>query len=836
MLNANPVAMGINLFSSLAQLESPLWILDLEQRELIWTNQAAQQQFGIVPPQDWDLTHQDEQRGWLTMQVDALSLCRQTLLRGESLMTTWKWERSPQETVHAVCKCSVLPGTDAQCVWVLVQPTLESPALETARAEVSYRDRLLNGIAIATQELLAMEDHSAAINQALATLGETTEAVRSYVLRNYPHPVTGMPLANLRWEWCVPGTVEPQIDNLELTNLCYHEVLPGYYDNLCQGEGVTVPSGAMGGALQSLALSNSQTLLLPILVHGGLWGVLALERAGHTRSWLEAEQSILAAAAASIGGAMYRHQTDAQLSRFNHKLEDLLRQRTFTLKAAVRQLQQEMSQREQAELQMQHNALHDPLTGLPNRDYILNMLNSMAATARGTQDDARVAVLWVDLDRFKVINGSMGHHAGNQVLMAVGQRLRMCVQAQGGLVGRVGGDEFVMILPRVRDRRLAEAVAQQVHQMLGEPLVINQQQVFNTASIGIALGDVNKRSGEAVLRDANLFMRRAKMMGRSRNATFDPAIHQQMLADLHLENDLRQAVSELEGSGLIHLRQNGYLTPQDSPFKLHYQPIVDLKTGKIRAFEALIRWHHPHLGNISPGQFIPIAEETGVIEQLGLWILSQACHQLRIWQTELHYPQLEVSVNLSCRQFSQHNLLDHVDAVLGETGLDPRRLKLEITESTLADNYNSAMNTLHELHDRSIQLCMDDFGTGYSSLSYLDRFPLDVLKIDRSFVTRLKGKSNKAAIVRAILGMAESLGMSAIAEGVETPEQLRALNHLGCRYIQGYFYSPAVDARSAQQLLMSHYAPLKPEGSGSSAPVELKSGDRDHWQREEKLA
>ena len=307
-----------------------------------------------------------------------------------------------------------------------------------------------------------------------------------------------------------------------------------------------------------------------------------------------------------------------------------------------------------------------------------------------------------------------------------------------------------------------------------------------------------------------------------------------MLADLHLENDLRQAVSELEGASLDQLHQGSYLNQRDSPFRLHYQPIVDVRTGQIRAFEALIRWQHPHLGNISPGQFIPIAEETGVIEPLGLWILSQACHQLRVWQTELRYPQLEMSVNLSCRQFSQHNLLDHVDAVLGETGLDPRRLKIEITESTLADNYSTAMAVLHELHDRSIQLCMDDFGTGYSSLSYLDRFPLDILKIDRSFVMRLEGKSNKTAIVRAILGLAESLGMHAIAEGVETSEQITALNSLGCRYIQGYFYSPAVDARSAEQLLLSHYDPLSP---ASPSPVELKSGsDHDSWPREEKLA
>ncbi len=826
MLDANSIAMGINLFSSLTHLDTPLWILDLNQKELVWTNQAAQQQFGIGHPQGWALEADRQAQVCLEMQVSELQVCREALLQEGYLTKTWQWERSPGDFVNAVCKCSAMQNSDPTCSWVLVQGTVDSPALDAARADVSYRDRLLNGVASATQHLLSIEDHSAAINRALSTLGETTNAIRAYVLRNYPHPVTGMPLANLRWEWC-SGKVESQIENLELTNLSYHEVLQDYYDSLCKGAGATVPSAAMGGALQHLTLPSSQTLLMPILVHEDLWGVLGLERDGQSRSWLRAEQSILSAAAASIGGAMYRHQTDAQLSRFNHKLEELLRQRTFTLKAAVRQLQQEMSQREQAELQMQHNALHDPLTGLPNRDYILNVLNSMAATAKGTQDDARVAVLWVDLDRFKVINGSMGHQAGNQVLIAVAQRLRICVQTQGGLVGRFGGDEFVIVLPRVRDRRLAEAVAQQVHQNLGDPLMINQQQVFVTASIGISLGNVNKRSGDAILRDSNLFMRRAKMMGRSRNATFDPAIHQQMLADLHLENDLRQAVSELEGSCLEDLTEGSYLNQRDSPFKLHYQPIVDLKTGRIRAFEALIRWQHPSLGNISPGQFIPIAEETGVIEPLGLWILSQACHQLRLWQTELRYPQLEVSVNLSCRQFSQHNLLDHVDAVLGETGLDPRRLKIEITESTLADNYSTAMTVLHELHDRSIQLCMDDFGTGYSSLSYLDRFPLDVLKIDRSFVNRLKGKSNKAAIVRAILGMAESLGMNAIAEGVETPEQLRTLNHLGCRYIQGYFYSPAVDARSAQQLLLSHYDPLATE---SSSPVEFKND----WPREEK--
>ena len=821
MLDINSIAMGIDLFSSLAPLDIPLWILDLNQGELLWTNQAAQQQFGISLPQDWGQPAAANSP-WLSVQLDALQDNHEELVRGQTLLREWRWERSLGQTVQAVCKCSLVRTADPECRWVLVQGTVESPAFGAARAEVSYRDRLLDETAAAIQQLLSIEDHSTAINRALAVLGETTEASRAYVLRNYPHPVTGLPLGNLRWEWCASDQVTPQIDNLELTNLSYHEVLKSYYDDLRQGEGVVVPSTAMGGALQCLALPSSQTILLPILVHGDLWGVLGLERLGPLRDWVKAERSVLSAAAASIGGAMYRHQTDAQLSRFNHKLEELLRQRTFTLKAAVRQLQQEMSQREQAELQMQHNALHDPLTGLPNRDYLLNVLNSMAETARGTQDDAKVAVLWVDLDRFKVINGSMGHYAGNQVLMAVAQRLRMCVQAQGGLVGRLGGDEFVLVLPRVRDRRLAEAVAQQVQQSIGEPLTVNQQQVFVTASIGIALGNVNKRSGDAILRDANLFMRRAKMMGRSRNATFDPAIHQQMLADLHLENELRQAVSELEGSSLEHLQRGNYLDQRDSPFRLHYQPIVDLRTGKIRAFEALIRWQHPHLGNISPGQFIPIAEETG--------ILSQACHQLRRWQTELHDPQLEVSVNLSCRQFSQHNLLDHVDAVLGETGLDPRTLKLEITESTLADNYNTALAILHELHDRSIQLCMDDFGTGYSSLSYLDRFPLDVLKIDRSFVMRLEGKSNKAAIVRAILGMAESLGMSAVAEGVETQEQLRTLNHLGCRYIQGYFYSPAVDAHAAQQLLRSHYPPSKLE---DTVPVELKSGDP--WAREEKL-
>jgi diguanylate cyclase (GGDEF)-like protein/PAS domain S-box-containing protein len=444
----------------------------------------------------------------------------------------------------------------------------------------------------------------------------------------------------------------------------------------------------------------------------------------------------------------------------------------------------DITSRKDAEAQLLHDAFHDQLTGLPNRALFMDRLGRTIEHTR-RREKYFFAVLFLDLDRFKVINDSLGHRVGDRLLVEIARSLHACLRA-GDTVARLGGDEFVILLEDISDIHDATRVAKRVQKTLSRPFQVDQHLVFTSASIGIVLSTVGYDTQEDVLRDADIAMYQAKMLGKAQFVIFDTSMRSQAIARLELENDLRHALARRE-------------------LELHYQPIVALKDEQIIGFEALLRWQHPARGSISPMEFIPIAEETGIIFDVGEWILREACSQMRRWQTE--YPgcmSMKVNVNISQRQFNQPDLFNIVKQTLEETGLDANSLNLEITENMLMDNAEEMIARLEQLRALGVGLHIDDFGTGYSSLSYLQRFPIDTLKIDFSFINRIGDNGDGAEIVRTILLLARELGIDAIAEGVETKNQLEQLRLLECEYAQGFYFAKPLQPRLVTGLLSSH--------------------------------
>jgi diguanylate cyclase (GGDEF)-like protein/PAS domain S-box-containing protein len=453
---------------------------------------------------------------------------------------------------------------------------------------------------------------------------------------------------------------------------------------------------------------------------------------------------------------------------------------------------QDITDRKRAEEQLLHDAFHDALTGLPNRALFMDHVK-MAIQRSRRSGDRLFAALFLDLDRFKIINDSLGHMVGDQLLVGIAHRLEMCLRP-GDTVARLGGDEFTILLEDLATSDDALDVARRVQDAVTQPFNIGGHEVFTTASIGIALSNTGYERAEDLLRDADTAMYRAKLLGKKRHVVFDKEMHDRAMELLQIETDLRRAISRKE-------------------FFLNYQPIVSLATGKVSSFEALVRWRHPERGLVMPSEFIPIAEETGLIVPLGLWVLNEACRQMHEWQKLQRADEhVTVSVNLSSRQFSQADLIDQVSAALRDSGLRAGCLKLEITESMVMENIDTAIGMLAQLRGLGVGLSIDDFGTGYSSLSYLHRFPIDTLKIDRSFVTQMTDNTENAEIVRTIVTLARSLSMDVIAEGVETREQLGQLSDLGCDYGQGYLFSRPVGATQALELLLNvEYSKLTSE-------------------------
>ena len=439
---------------------------------------------------------------------------------------------------------------------------------------------------------------------------------------------------------------------------------------------------------------------------------------------------------------------------------------------------QDITDRKRNEALLRYLASHDQLTQLPNRSRFLEQLTS--EIARATRYEYKIGVLFIDLDRFKNVNDTLGHDFGDSLLVAVAQRFRDTLR-EVDMVARLGGDEFTAILSEIKSPQEAAASAQRLLNALAEPIEINGQEIFAGASIGISIFPDNGTDTKSLLRNADIAMYRAKEMGRNTFQFFSQETTTSSVERLQLETHLRRAAERGE-------------------FILHFQPIVDIESNQIVGMESLVRWNRPDTGLVSPATFIPLAEETGLIVPIGDWVLDAACRQLRSLHDSGH-AGLRIAVNLSPKQFRRRDMAQTIADTLARTGLAANHLELEITESSVMENPEAAVRTLHALKEMGVHLSVDDFGTGYSSLSQLKRCPIGTLKIDQSFVRDLPGDEDNAAIASAIIAMGQRLRLTLVAEGVETPEQLAFLRERGCRYVQGFLFSRPVPADQLSLLL-----------------------------------
>jgi predicted signal transduction protein with EAL and GGDEF domain len=464
-------------------------------------------------------------------------------------------------------------------------------------------------------------------------------------------------------------------------------------------------------------------------------------------------------------------------------------------------LQELVTQLSVSEKQLSHLAYHDSLTQLANRALFMDQLTQCVNRTK-RHPDYKFAVVFIDVDHFKAINDSLGHSAGDQLIVQIAERLNGSirrydvvpqraeltgpVRASGNdILARLGGDIFAILLDDIRDPSDGIRVAERIQRNMATSFSIDGRQLQITVSIGIAASATNYSAAEDVWRDADTAMYQARSAGDSRYQMCDPTMYEAAVSRLKLENDLRQAESRGE-------------------LQVYYQPIVSLQKGCLSGFEALIRWQRPGFGLVAPAEFIPVAEETGLIVPIGSWVLREACSQMRAWQLLFPWePALTIAVNFSAKQFAQSNLVEQVKKVLSETRLDPGSLRIEFTESVAMQDAERTARILNELKALGLCTSIDDFGTGYSSLSYLSRLPLDILKLDRSFVSEMDKNKESRHIVNTIIGLAHNLAMDVVAEGIETLEQADELKSLGCQYAQGYFFSKAINHNSVEALLKS---------------------------------
>jgi len=447
----------------------------------------------------------------------------------------------------------------------------------------------------------------------------------------------------------------------------------------------------------------------------------------------------------------------------------------------------DVTDRRAVEERLLHSANHDPLTGLPNRTFFMEQLRQANDRAR-RNDEFQFALVFLDVDHFKVINDSLGHQAGDDLLLQFARKLEECIRP-GDIAARIGGDEFAVLLYDMGDQVDVTAIAQRIQASLGNRFVIQGREVFATVSAGIADGSSGYERPEDILRDADTAMYRAKEQGRGRFEVFDADMHKSAVRLLLIQTDLQEAVSRDE-------------------FLLHYQPIFDIRNGQLVGFEALLRWDHPRDGLMAPGAFIHVAEDTGAIVEIGRWAAREACRQLREWRDEVPGARdLSVHVNLSGKEFVQPDGVCQILDIVRQAGLGPGALKLEVTESIILENAELVARALEELRGHGIELSIDDFGTGYSSLSYLHRFAFDTVKVDQSFVSGAAAEESNQEIIRAIVSLSHSLGMDVIAEGVETADQLERLRRLGCDFAQGYYFSGALTGAAAAEYIARSQAP-----------------------------
>ncbi|MGL4503751.1 MAG: putative bifunctional diguanylate cyclase/phosphodiesterase, partial [Planktothrix sp.] len=471
------------------------------------------------------------------------------------------------------------------------------------------------------------------------------------------------------------------------------------------------------------------------------------------------------------------------IENYNKQLEERVYQRTAELSLALEDLQKIQTELLKQEEKLKFDAFHDSLTGLPNRAWLLNKIQDLIEFNQ-KEEKYLYALLFLDLDRFKVINDSLGHLVGDELLKSVAHCFRSEIKPQD-TVARLGGDEFIILLENVQDQAEVTDTAERIIEQIKRPFCINNNRIFTGVSIGITLSSMGYSQAESMIRDADIAMYNAKHLGKGCYQVLTYAMQIPALQRLEQENQLREALIRKE-------------------FILNYQPIISLATGKLTGFEVLIRWNHPIKKIISPGEFIPIAEETGLIQLIDLWVFKQACHQINDWNQQFpNLPPLSMNINLSPVDLKQTNLVEHLKQIIDDKNLRNWKLKLEITETCFLETITFEKKLMCQLQAMGIELCIDDFGTGYSSLSRLHNFPLCTLKIDRSFVGEIQSKTKGEEIIHTIIMLAHSLGMDVVAEGIETKIQLEKLTELGCNYGQGYLISQPLDHSQATEFLIS---------------------------------
>jgi diguanylate cyclase (GGDEF)-like protein len=478
-----------------------------------------------------------------------------------------------------------------------------------------------------------------------------------------------------------------------------------------------------------------------------------------------------------------RLAAETEIRQLNSALEHRVQQRTL-------ELQTEIVQRQKMQDKLEYLAWHDALTGLPNRLWLVEKLKQLLLIAKNSPEQKFTTII-LDCSRFKIVNDSLGRQAGDKLLKMMSDRLRSQISSHDIKLAHFGEDKFAILLKKVGEQPEAIALVKKIQQSLVSAFIIEQREIYITFNVGIVICDASYTHPNEIFRAADLAIQKSKSSGGNYYQVFDTTIENNTLEILEIETDLRIALKRQE-------------------FHLNYQPIVSLNTGAIIGFESLVRWHHPLKGFVSPAQFIPIAEQSNLILPLGMWILQEACQQIRCWQDQLNnrHADFSVSVNISGKQFEQEDFIERLDKIILDTGINVKHLKLEVTETLLMNNIEIADRLFKQLRKRHIQLAIDDFGTGYSSLSYLDRFPVDTLKIDRSFVSRLNEVNQTSMIVKATLELAHNLGFNVVAEGVETQQQRDQLRDWGCEFAQGYFYAKPLSAEAAWQFLEQNFAQL----------------------------
>ncbi|MBD2110444.1 MULTISPECIES: bifunctional diguanylate cyclase/phosphodiesterase [Cyanophyceae] len=612
-------------------------------------------------------------------------------------------------------------------------------------AAILRRDRLLQGVAEASQCLLTTTDMHQAIPQVLARLGDAATADRAYVYTHHPHSLTGEPAMTLRYEWTTPTTT-PGIDQPHWQDQSYRALgLERWLTLLQQGQSICALTRHMPSAEQEVLLRDNilSILMVPIFIDGHLWGYIGFDACQQEWEWSASDESILVAVAASLGAALKRQQTEAQMC---------------------------------------YQVYHDALTGLPNRTFFDQHLPQ--AIARTSQNEQMLAVIFLDLDHFKTINDTLSHAVGDLLLQQVTQRISAALRVED-IVARWGGDEFTLILPNLATASDAAKVARRIADQLTPPFLLQNHELHVTASLGIALFPQDGQDMTTLLQNADAAMYRAKQQGRNNYQFYTQSLSTEAAQRLKLETYLHHALGRDE-------------------FVLYYQPQVNVVSGVVVQMEALLRWQHPTLGLVAPNQFIPLAEENGLIVPIGEWVMRTACTQVMAWH-RTGLPLVNLAVNLSARQLQHPNLVNVVTAVLNETGLPPTYLELEITETAAMADMAASIERLRDLRQLGVKISMDDFGTGYSCLSHLKQFPLDGIKIDRAFVKDLTHSSVDQAMVNAIIAMAKGLSLNLVAEGVETADQTLCLYELGCTEMQGYLFGyPQPAAKAVPYLQASH--------------------------------